>query len=233
MTRIIVFIIFITIISCSQTSKHNNSDSKLESNKILCYKTVSVGDIDICLPEIDGMTECYSNSIIKDREKKIEKEGGIGLAYYLNNSVYKQIDNIYEINYDDFFKIYSTIEWWNLKAVNEDLSLISSVIEKGYLKENWSKIKKTVEGIYSGLSIGTPILIEGYSPHNKVKSYIYISKIQTENQEIVRLLITNYIILKERIISVNYIKDYLGDESIKKAKSKNDFFVFSLIDENK
>jgi hypothetical protein len=57
-------------------------------------------------------------------------------------------------------------------------------------------------------------------------------KVQYENSEFVSIVTLNLIQIKERIIFMLYTKNYNGEESIKKAKSKNDYSIALLMDEN-
>jgi len=40
------------------------------------------------------------------------------------------------------------------------------------------------------------------------------------------------LLIKERLIYLNYFKIYDGEESIKKLKAKNDYIVLRLMEEN-
>ena len=58
-------------------------------------------------------------------------------------------------------------------------------------------------------------------------------KILFGENEIVRLMSLNMIKIKNRLVNLVYYKDYEGLESIKKLKSKNDYMVLLLLEENK
>ena len=58
-------------------------------------------------------------------------------------------------------------------------------------------------------------------------------KILFGENEIVRLMSLNMIKIKNRLVNLVYYKDYKGLESITKLKSKNDYMVLLLLEENK
>lgn len=201
--------------------------------KTECDKSVSFGDIDICLPIIDGMTECYSTPILKARADELNYEGNSILAYYLNNATYEQVDKLDEITFDDYIQIYATNKLKGIKVGQSELSEIANMFEGNYIKENWNDLKKKVEKNRDYLSVGRPVIIESYSPNNKVRTYVMLTKYQIDNNEFVLLMTMNMVQIKERLIWLAYYKNYDGEESIKKAKSKNDYIVSQMTDENK
>ncbi len=217
---------------CSQSGQQNNSTEETINAKMECDKSVPFGDIDICLPIIDGMTECYSTPIVKSRADEFNYEGNLILAYYLNNATHKQVDKLDEITFDDYFQIYAINKLKGVKVGQSELNEIEKVIEGNYFKENWNDLKKKIEKNHDYLSIGRPILIESYSPNNKVRTYVMLSKYQIGNDEIVSLITMNLVQIKERLISMAYYKNYYGEKSIINAKSKNDYIVLQLMDEN-
>ena len=79
-----------------------------------------------------------------------------------------------------------------------------------------------------GATLGAPILIDSYSPNEKVRTFIIMTKILFGENEIVRLMSLNMIEIKNRLVNLVYYKDYEGLESITKLKSKNDYMVLLL-----
>jgi hypothetical protein len=226
-------LILMATMSCSQTGQQNNSTAKTIEHKIRCEKSVSFGDIDICLPIIDGMTECYSTPIVKSRADEFNYEGNSILAYYLNNTTYKQVDKLNEIIFDDYFQIYATNKFKGIKVGQSELNELANMIDSNCIKENWNDLKEKVEKNHDYLSVGRPVLIESYSLNNKVRTFVMILKYKIDNNELVSIMTMNIVQIKERFIGLAYYKNYDGEESITKAKSKNDYIVLQLTDENK
>jgi hypothetical protein len=81
MKPVIFFIcIVLIIISCSETGKERN-----ENKQKTCEHHVPFGNTDICLPVVDGMTECYSNPKAKSKIDPFVDKEALQLALYLNN----------------------------------------------------------------------------------------------------------------------------------------------------
>lgn len=212
-------------LGCSKTDQQ-------KSNSIPCENSVTFGDIDICLPEIDDMTECYDIPEVKSRADRSEYEKSSVLAFYLNYATYKQVNQLDKITFDDYCKIYASNESKSVKFSKEELNQMSDLLEGNFLKENWNEIKDNIKRNHDYLSVGRPVLIESYSPHKKVKSLIMLTKVIINDYEYVMVGSINLLLIKERLIWLAYYKNYDGEESIKRTKAKNDYLVLRLLDEN-
>ncbi len=216
-----------------KTKTENNTNTQILNNKVKCNKSSSFGDVDICLPEINGMTECYSNPIVKKRADEIiaNKENSV-LALYLNNTTYKDISKINEKNFDDYFIIFGNNELKNIKIEKSLITELVSNLEGNYFKENWNDLQPKLEKSYKYVSIGKPVLIDSYMPNNKIHTNIVLTKYQKGKDEFIMLITLNMIQIKERLIWLTYYKTYEGVESVKKVKSNNDYIVLRFADEN-
>lgn len=230
MKRTIKLLAILVIIGCLQSCNQNNANI----NSTPCDKSVSWAGIEICLPEIDGMTECYSIPNVRSLADKFEYQGNTVLAYYINNSTFKQVNKLSEVVYDDYFKIYVVNDLKDIAATEVELNQISNNMSSTFKKESWSDLKKKMEENLDFVSIGKPVVIESYSPHKNVRTFIMLTKYQIdEYNEYVMIMSLNIILTKEKIIGLGYYKLYDGEESIKKTRAKNDYIVLRLMDENK
>lgn len=203
------------------------------SNEKSCDKSVRFGNIDVCLPEIDGMTECYSNPMVKERADNTEYEGNSELGFYLNNETYKKVNKINEINFDDYFKIYATKSFAYKKFELPELNNMANKMEGNYIKTNWSELKKKAEKNRDFVSIGKPVLLDSYIPNKNIRTFVMLTKYNVDNTEFIMVATLNMVLIKEHLIWLAYYKNYNGEESINKAKSKNDYIVLRLDEENK
>lgn len=234
MKKIIGLLIIIIFFGCSEPSQQNRSNVQPTNTSVVCEKSVRFGNVDICLPIIDGMTECYSIPIVKATADKFEYKANSILAFYLNNDTYKQVEKLNEINYDDYFKISVTNSQEGLKFGQSKLNKYASMFEKGYVKKNWSDLKKELDvSLDDYMSVDKPILLESYAPDSNARTFVFLMKYIVGNYEYVIVMTMNIVLIKESIISIIYYKNYNGEQSIKKAKAKNDYIVLKLIDENK
>lgn len=197
-----------------------------------CDDFIRWGEINICLPEIDGMKNVYSIPKMKKMLDEWEHKNNSVLAYYISNDVYKQIDNIEEIIYDDYFKIYSVNNFKNALADKNALEKVASGTKAVFNTslQNSSRIKEEMKK--RNMSFDKPILIEDYFVNPNVSTSLLLMKANVGDYERIMVATINIALVKNRIIYICYYKDYEGEESIKKAKAKNDYFVLRFMNEN-
>lgn len=201
-------------------------------NQIECKKSVPFGNIKICLSEVDGMTECYNTSKVKEYLDKLNYNNNPIFAYYVNNSDFMQLDKLSEKGFDDYCIIFAIDKMKNVPIDESKLNSITNIIEKDYIRENWDELKKKMVIPNDYISFGRPILIESYTLNNKIKTSVLLNKIKNDDKEKVQIQIMNFIQIKERLISMSYYLVYNGEKSFNSAKSKNDYLVLLLMDEN-
>ncbi len=226
-------LILILIVGCSQTEQQNNSESQTVNSKINCEKSASFGDISFCLPTIDGMTECYSKPAVNAIANKENIGENTFLAYYLNNATFKQVDSLDKIAYDDYFIIFGRSSVKGLKADQTILDQKANSLSSGYVKENWNDINDKLKINSNFMTVGRPILMESYSPNMNVRSFVMLLKRIINGNEQVLLMTVNIVQIKERLVCLNYYKNYNGEESIKSAKTKNDNIALQFVEVNK
>ncbi|SNA74761.1 hypothetical protein [Flavobacterium psychrophilum] len=197
-----------------------------------CKSSMHFGDIEICLPEIDGMKECYKNPIAKNILNTSNPSNNPIFGYYLTDTDYSQIGNIENLSFDEYFTIFALEKMKNVEINYKDLNTIYELMEKGYIKENWSELKIKFQKSTNYLSFGKPVLIESYSLNNKLKTFVLLSKIQNGVEEQIQIQILNFIQIKKRLLSLSYYLDYNGEKSFKIAKSKNDYITALFLEEN-
>jgi len=259
MRKLFAFSIVVILFSCSgatQSSKENdltNNDNgnKLESpNEDLpppppppttaisdkiekdCERSVHSGDVIICLPKIDGMTECYSVPKFKSYFDNFESGSNDLLGFYLNNSTYEKFKTKITKGFDDYFKVFVVKGTEGVRFSKSELDMMAQKMKSNYFDANWDQRKEELEKIVKNASFGKPVLLEKYSPNENARTFVVISKIQTETMEYVMAMTMNLLIVKNRLIFLTYYKDYDGQESIRKAKGKNDYIVLRFLNEN-
>jgi len=232
--KIFYILLFLAIISCGQTS--NKSQDKLNKTAVKaqeCNNERLFGDISVCLVEIDGMTECYSNPKVALHANEFRYEGNEILGIYFNEDTYSKIENLGDFSYDDYFKVYSVKKLKKINVGGSELDQMSDIMEGNYVEENWDNLKTEFENIHDYISVGQPILLESYSPNNRIRSFVFLMKMQTEDIDKILVMIMNMAEIKQRLIYYSYYKNYEGKESINHAKAMSDYFGFKFTDENK
>ena len=102
-------------------------------------------------------------------------------------------------------------------------------MSNGAIPVGWEIANKNLK---SG-SIGSPIVIESYTPHENIRTTVMATKIYSGNMEQAMLMSVNFCSLKDRLITYSYFKRYDGPESLKHLKTNSDYFGFQLVEANK
>lgn len=225
-----LMIIFSSVhLSCDGEKKLNYIGN---TNKEDCSRKVSYGDIDICLPKIEGMTECYEHPIVNERANAYEYKHNTVLGFYLSNDVYSNVEQLNDFHFDDYFKIYAFKQVNSRSAGKVELNRLSSLMERNEFKVDWDRMVKDLDSITSSVKVDRPVLIENYSPHDDVRTFIMLSKYRSSESERVLCMTFNIMLIKNKIIYLSYYRDYFDKSCIVKTKSKNDYIVLRVVDEN-
>lgn len=224
--RITVFILFLLIVCC------NNSFAQ-EGQDVKCVKTSEIGSSSICLPEISGMNECYELPNVKERMDKYEVGDNSIIGLYLTDEIYSGVENFEGLSIDEYFKIYIVNNMRSKTYGISELKQIGDIMQNNFIAENWDNLKEFVEQKNDNLTIGVPVIIESYTPHDDARSYLMLTKINNNGTEQVMLMTMNILLLKEKIIWLGYYKLYENEDSIQNIRSANDNVVMKLIVVNK
>jgi len=222
MKKLGLFFTLITLIGCS------NKESGT------CVNSALYGYVNICLPQIKGMTECSAHPTIQLITQPYLTSGPV-LGYYLNNETYKQIDQFKsgETTYNDYFMIYGDYQRENYQATQSDLELMQQNLELTLFETaNFEQISTRIEEAYGTVTPGRPALIEKYSPQDNVLTMIVLIKYQNETGELTVVSAVDCILIKKRLITLAYYIAYNGGSSIESIKQKNNEAVKRLIETN-
>ena len=231
----LVILLFVSVIQGYIYFSNEKSKATIERNKeVTCEKHVAYGDTKICLPEITGMTECYSNPIVKAATDSMFRGGDrYVLAYYLPKAVYELIDVIKFFDKYDYYIVYGLESTKNKKVPDKYLDDALQQINEAFSKIDWNYNDIYKDKLIDKLiDIGKPVLLESYSLNKNIKTAVVLMDVQIDNKEQIMIDVMNFLIIKERLIITDDIFIYEGKESITKAKAKNDYFVLRFLDEN-
>jgi len=226
MKKIIGLFVLLALLSCSgSTTKKSKAD---------CSNSALYGYVTICLPAIDGMTECRSHPNVQKVVEPYLASGPV-LGYYLNNETYKQIDRLGEISYNDYFMIYGDYQRENYTAQEADLEYFQKELEQTLFEgTNFEAISSKVEESYGTITAGKPALIERYSPRPGVRTLIVLMKYKNKNSadgaetETSVISAVDFILVKQRAINLVYYLVYDGGKSIDALKDKNNAILDKL-----
>jgi hypothetical protein len=227
----VFFLLFVVVLGCNDSNQENNT-AKESSASTACKNEKSFGDVSICLAEIDGMTECYGNPKVEAHSNQFRYEGNEILGMYFNDKTYARIDSLGYFSFDDYVKVYAVKQLKGIKVGKAELDKMKDMMEGNYIKENWADIKSKLQNNYAYLSIGKPVFLESYAPSERIRSLVFLMKMQVEEEEEITVMTVNLAEVKERLIYYAYYLNYNGEESLKKAKAKSDYFGLRFTEEN-
>ena len=191
------------------------------------------GNVEIILPEVDGMIECRTNPSMKDFFDEINYPGNIMLGGYVNSDRFSKILNNNSNSFDDYFLVYASSISKEINSTKADMAKLGEMITNGMGKGEWEVIKGKIENKIEFATVGKPVLIDEYSVVADIMSFVMLGKYIVNKKEIIRIVVSNIALIKDRLIWMAYYKDYNGEESLTKAKAKNDYLAILISNENK
>jgi len=214
----ILFIIYVTCISFGVYSQSS------------CARTVRFGDINICLPVIAGMTECYEESNIKPVADGMSYPGNSIIAMYFRSSDYRRIE---ELDYlDDYVQVFATDKMAYTDITNSILDEGLAGITGTYLAKSWEQISSKLDSKSPGLEFGQPIVVDNYSLTQNSRTAVLLTPMSDGSGQTFMLMTINLVNLKGRLIYFSHYLNYIGPKTIEKLKAKNDYFLMILNKEN-
>lgn len=218
--KIIVTIAAILFVSCNFLNAQNSK----------CVREAKFGDAKICLPEINGYTECYNDPIVKELADKTEVAENIVLGFYFNNEVFRRRDSLGYIDYDDYFKVYATKLFSTLEANTNILEKLKERITQNFVKKKWIELSKEIQETGFIDKIDEPILIESYSMNQSSFSAVLLAKYIVQGREPYTMAMTlNGYIKEDRFVWMAYYLNYENGETIERLKKNSNQILEKLI----
>jgi hypothetical protein len=234
--RFFYILLILLVVSCGKSKEKEvvaeSADLEAVSTDSKCETETSFGDIDICFPHIKGMKECYSDPRVKTHVDYTGMDGNVILGYYFSDETYANADQLGEIAYDDYFKVYAVEQLKNMKITSKDMNDLKKVIEETTLKSDWNAVKNNIEKQLEGFSFGKPILIESYQPRSDIWSFLTLMNVVSGDQENTLVMNMSMVKIKDRLIYYAHYLDYEDEETLKSSKTKSDRFGLALLSLN-
>jgi hypothetical protein len=225
------FFVLCVLFNC--TSKEGNNTSPSNLKVLSVTDTITNFDVPLYLPKIEGMKNAYNHPLAREIADNTIGSANQVLTYYLNDSIYQQVDSLDRMTFDDFFTLYATRKLNGYVASEEDLEQMYRVMENVLGGEDWQRVKTDVESQIEKLSIDQPTLINKYSVAPRAKTFQVITQYNPKNAAPYRrLMCMNLMLLNERLVNLAYYIDYKGEQDIVKAKEKNEQLVKRFLEVN-
>ena len=258
MRLLFVFVFFLGLVSCDfneikqnlfgkkEDSKSNFSEErkKLKKNLIFlkneiadCKKSKIYGQVKICLPEIEGMTEQFSNPLIKESAQMFSFDNNVILGVFINKKDLYDLDNIIQNQgLDEYIKVWGLKDTEDLELNNSKFNELKSYIKSQFKNLNWDEVKDKVSKrnseLSTSLSFGKPIVIDFYQPNDNIITQIFITKVSNGTDDNVSVFSLSNVRINNKLIQYSYAKKYTDPSSIDKVKANNDLFGYKIIEAN-
>lgn len=226
----ILLIATMALISCGGTPEKNSGYSSKEDNN--CNHSRFYGEIEICLPEIDGMTETYSHSKVKQRADLFSYDNNTILGLYLNKDDIAKLDDFDRAELDDYFKVYALKKLEGIEIGKSEFAQLEEYTKGTFIQKDWDKIRDKVLDGTSELSIGQPVEIETYKPNENIFTTLLIAKMIYGTEERVSAFTISMVRLKNTLVYYAYYRNYTGPKTIDQVRAKSDLFGYKLLEKN-
>jgi hypothetical protein len=224
-----------------------------------CNTFATYSDINVCLPDLEEMTECYNESKYRNLVHTLSPSSNLTLAYYMNDRTYLANRERYSISssVDDYFWVYATNELMEINCTKQSLNYMAQIyledfgmglfqflnILAGY---NSNEVVRYVEESTGLSEDGTvllesstniinnhlPVLLESYAINSNIRSFSHLIKINRNGDSFYKIYTVNLLLIKNRIIWAAYYKDYKEKSTLEETRTKNDHLVLKLFEKN-
>ena len=243
MKKLLLILLCVPLIFSCKSQENNNA--KIPSKNKDCETQIIFGDLTICLPEITGMIECYSDPFIKPNVDKMASinPGQIPIAVYVSDLVVATNESSSQnIHKYEGFEDYPFVNVYSFKQIqNQNITLtqvkdiLSEIADKLVDLSHYdiTELNKKMSNIDDNLLLqDKPVMLDRYSLHPQIESIIMLARYTIGDQEIDKLSILNYLLIENRLICYQYVDNYKGQETIDNLKMRNDSFGLNFIREN-
>lgn len=197
-----------------------------------CSRSAEFGGTSFCLPEIQGLKECYPHPKVKLIADATRGPGNTIMGFYLADTTYAKVDQLDQQVFDNYGKMFSFDGAKNMVADQAGLDELANVVSSQFVEENWETIKEKIEGQIDFANFSQPVLLEKYALGEKARVTIAMLNISTSEIQKTVVMPLTMMNLKNRYIAFAYYRFYENPETIQQAKRKNEEIIARILEEN-
>lgn len=192
-----------------------------------CLRNAKFGAVDICLPAIDGYSECYLDPMVKPLADATEVPLNMVLGYYINGTTYQDLGAIDKM--DDYFKVYGTKQFKDLPATKNEIGEIGNMIKGSFITKNWEELSKDIQVEGLELEVGVPTIVKSYNLNDESFTMILIARYAIEGAEPYDMVLTmNGYLSNDRMVWMAYYLLFEGEETLKKIELQSNEILAAL-----
>jgi hypothetical protein len=236
MKKITLLLAMIVLFTACKNNTNKEEKTSAEPPEIAvkadCSRETNFGDITLCFPRIEGQTECYTHPAINARVNAFNDPDNTILGYYINNTHYKNVDNLDEVSYDDYFQIYAPNMAKNYRMTLAEMNQIMGMMTSGFLDKTMGEVNESESFTKNDIAITQPMLIEKYSLNTRSSTMIVLMGISNTSENKTMAVSMNALLVKDRIIFVTHYLDYEDETSIASLKDNTANFIKKFMEAN-
>jgi len=196
-----------------------------------CKLFFNVQNTKICSPNVIGLKNVIHDKIYDKLISDLTLEGHEMVGFYVNDenqdkhtddvvALYINSEMKRDYDLDNFKKICLNMRNFLESSIYHNLTQTKSVVEL---------MRKVDSGI---IKVDKTILIESYSINQRSFTFTTLGKRILEKGEIYTITTINLLLIKNKIIIMNYDIKYSNHNSLNELRKKNDYFVQRILVEN-
>ncbi len=227
--NVLLLLLIVAFVSCKNNSenKEDNKNTKQteKTTKKNCTTDVQFGDTAICLPKVSEWVECYENSNVKQRFDPYDTSNNTTLGYYLSNKTFKNIDNLAEITFDDYFKIYAPNQGKNKNMTVSEMKEVVKIMSGSFISKTLEETNKDLQKKGKKILLSRPILLDRYDPQSNASSVVVLMSVNNGNDSNVLAMQMTATIVKKRMVFIAYYLNFKDENTLKMLKKNSDLFI--------
>jgi hypothetical protein len=226
----------ILLSGCGDPRNHSGTASApIEADEITtaCIKAAQFGDLELCLPALEGMEECMAHPLMDSLLRILLQPPQIAFAYYLNAADFAMIDSLQGQASGDYAIVYSSQEAAGLPFAQKDLELMYEALQAGMVTESWDRVKEKLKQQRDDISFGGLHLLEQYAPTPESMANVMVTPTLTATSNDIMAMIISTMRIHERMICLGYYTTlYDAEADLEKHKAKNTRLVKAILEAN-
>ena len=229
---IAILLFFVCCKNKSEVAVEYADETTVTVTKTACMNEVYFGNTAICLPEIKGIIEAYSNSKVKLRANEFQDGSNTILGYYLDDETYKKVENFADISYDNYYKIYASAEAIDIKIGNAEMREVANMMTAGLLDKTLEDVNESNVFGEKEIKISQPVLVEKYSLTSASSTMIIFMRISNQETDSIKAISMTSAVIKERLVFVAHYLEYRNEETVSNLKEHTATFMNAFFEAN-
>ncbi|QNJ98100.1 hypothetical protein ALE3EI_1542 [Constantimarinum furrinae] len=193
-----------------------------------CNTKSDFGNITLCLPHIEGQTECHTHPKVQRHLAKFEDPENVLLGYYLSDRTFERVDSLGHFSFDNYYKVYASKKVLGVEADRKMLKDVMALMTSGFLDMTAEELNKDKNFSKHQINISEPVLLEKYTLSGDASIMVALMRLSGEQSNHLMAFTMGSVLIKKRLIFVAHYMDYTDESSIQTLKRNTEEFIKAL-----